>query len=103
MKQKLNAYTLEVYGKNKKPCFVVNINHIMHSGMFFFRTMKEANEFIHKEIASLESYAHLAYDENGIVDEKLERMLFEVLENPDLEIGSNGRTYSKSLFPNGID
>lgn len=99
----MSTYTLEVYSKEHKPLFVATINCQILVGVYFFNSLKEANEYINAEKARLEVYGYtLKYDCEGITDEKFANVVREVVENDDIAIGANGRTYSKTLFPNGI-
>ena len=98
----MNSYTFEVYRKQGKPVFVVTIEHVMHVGAFFFRSMQEAKAFVMKEKERLSMYAELAYNANGCTDASFIYIIKEVMQNDDLRIGTNGRTYSKTMFPNGI-
>ena len=89
-------YTLESYTKEGKPVFVVHISCPMLVGTYFFRFMKEAKDFIQrkKEVFSLE------YDSQGIEKALYNAIVFPVLNDPNLRIGENGRTFSRKMFPN---
>lgn len=89
-------YTLETYSKEKKPIFVVGISCPMLDGVYFFRFMKEAKDFIlrKKEIFSLE------YNSQGMEKALYNAIVFPVLNDSDLRIGENGRTFSRKMFPN---
>lgn len=98
----MNTYTLEVYNKENKPLFVVTIKSPFLAGVYFFNSMKEANEFVNTKKASLNTYGcTLKYNCEGVTDEFI-NTIKEVVENDDIAIGANGRTYSKKLFPDGI-
>lgn len=98
-----STYTLEVYSKEHKPLFVATISSPILVGVYFFNSLKEANDYINKEKARLDCYGYtLKYDCEGVTDEKFISVILEVVNNDDIAIGSDGRTYSKTLFPNGI-
>lgn len=99
-----SMYTLEVHSKNHKPVFVAAFKSPVLVGVHFFNTLKEANAYIQKERERLEVYGYdLRYDcDDFVMDEKMYAVVREVMENDDIAIGSEGRTYSKKLFPNGI-
>lgn len=98
-----STYTLEVYSKEHKPLFVATISSPILVGVYFFHTLKEANAYINREKLSLSAYGYdLKYDCEGVTDEKFINVIREVVKNDDIAIGSEGRTYSKTLFPNGI-
>ena len=93
----MNKYTLEVYKKGKNPCFVVTIMHIMRAGVYFFNSLKEANEFIHNAKNELSAFGELTYNENGNTCESFTTVIAMVLSNDNFKIGENGRTfYSES-------
>lgn len=94
----LNSYTLEVYRKQDKPCFVVTIKHVMCAGVFFFNSLKDANEFIANEKASLDLFGELRYNENGCTGDYYNDcigVIKTVLSCDNIHIGENGRTYYK--------
>lgn len=98
-----STYTLEVYNKEHKPLFVATIKSPILVGVYFFNTLKEANAHINREKLSLDAYGYdLKYDCEGVTDEGFKAVIKEVIENNDIAIGKDGRTYSKTLFPNGI-
>lgn len=88
----LNTYTLEVYKKDNKPCFVITIEHIMRAGVYFFNSLKDANNFINEEKKGLEVYAPLEYNENGVTDKNYMYVIKTVLNDENICIGENGRT-----------
>ena len=93
----MNKYTLEVYKKGENPCFVVTIRHTMRAGVYFFNSLKEANEFIHNAKNELSIFGELTYNENGNTDEGFATVIAMVLSNDNFKIGENGRTfYSES-------
>lgn len=98
----INYYTLSSYKKDKKPLYVVHISHIMLSGTYFFLSMQAAKEFLQAEISNLAKYAPLVYNPDAQESQAHYAMIEEVCKNPDLCIGTNGRTYSKKLFPAGL-
>lgn len=89
-------YTLESYAKEGKPVFVVGISCPMLDGVYFFRSMKEARDFIQrkKEVFSLE------YNSQGMKKALYNAVVLPVLNDSDLRIGENGRTFSRKMFPN---
>lgn len=89
-------FTLETYAKEGKPVFVVGISCPMLNGVYFFRFMKEAKDFIQrkKEVFSLE------YNSQGMEKALYNAIVLPVLNDPDLRIGENGRTFSRKMFPN---
>lgn len=91
----LNTYTLEVYKKQNKPAFVVTIEHIMRAGVYFFKSLEEANNFINEAKKELEIYTPLKYNENG-VDDKYINIIKIVLSCENICIGENGKTYYKN-------
>lgn len=99
-----STYTLEVYSKEHKPLFVATIKSSVLVGVYFFNTLKEANEFIDKKKRYFSEYwgIEMRYDCEGVTDKNFANVIKEVVENDDIAIGSEGRTYSKKLFPNGI-
>lgn len=93
----MNYYTLEVYKKQNKPCFVVTIQHIMKAGIYFFKSLPEVNKFIAEIKNDLLPYAELKYNAEGINDKKIFDAINYVLNNDDIIIAENGKTYSKQL------
>ena len=94
-----SKYTLEVCVKSGNPVFVATIKCPILVGVYFFNSLKEANDYIKKENARLECHGYtLKYDCDGVTDEKFITVIMEVLNNDDIAIGSNGRTYSKTMF-----
>lgn len=89
----LNSYTLEVYKKQNKPCFVTTINHIMRAGVYFFKTLEDANNFINEVKKELEVYAPLSYNENGCDNESYTNIIKMVIFDENIKIGKNGKTY----------
>ena len=89
----MNKYTLEVYKKGENPCFVVTIKHIMRAGVYFFNSLKEANEFVHNAKNELSIFGELRYDENGNTDKGFATVISMVLSCENLKIGENGRTF----------
>ena len=92
-----NFYTLEVCKKQNKPCFVVTIHHVMHSGVFFFNTLENANDFIAREKRYLEKWGYLEYNENGCTDSNIIKLIQNVLNDDNICICVNGRTYYKMI------
>lgn len=88
-----NIYTLEVYKKQGKPCFVVTIKHIMLSGVYFFNTLQEANQHINDKKNVLEPFGILHYDENGNADAGYANVIKTVLSCENIHIGKDGYTY----------
>ena len=99
-----SMYTLEVHSKNRKPVFVAAFKSPLLVGVRFFNTLEKANAYIQSEKERLNVYGYdLRYDcDNFVMDEKMQAVVKEVMENDDIAIGSEGRTYSKKLFRNGI-
>ena len=89
----LNTYTLEVYRKQEKPCFVVTIKHIMKAGVYFFNTLNEANKYISDTKKELEIYAPLSYNNKGVNDDKYINIIKMVLSCKNIHIGKDGKTY----------
>ena len=92
-----NIYTLEVYKKQNKPCFVVTIKHVMLSGVYFFNTLPEANEHIHQYKKSLSVFGELHYDMDGNKDTGYANVIKTVLSCANIHIGENGKTYYKEV------
>lgn len=98
-----NTYTLEVYEKANKPLFVVSINSPIRIGVFFFNSLKEAKSFVNFEKAWFDLHSdELRYNEEGITDKNIISVIEYVSKSDDIAIGTLGRTYSKTMFPNGI-
>ena len=99
-----SMYALEVHSKNHKPVFVAAFKSPVLVGIRFFKTLEEANAYIQREKDRLKVYGYdLRYDcDNFVMDEKMYAVVREVMKNDDIAIGSEGRTYSKKLFRNGI-
>jgi hypothetical protein len=98
-----STYTLEVYNKEHKPLFVVTINSPILVGVYFFNTLKESNTYINQEKVNLYNYGcDLKYNCDGVSDKRFKAVIKNVIENDDIAIGKDGRTYSKNMFPNGI-
>lgn len=91
----MNSYTLEVYSKQDKPCFVVTIKHIIRAGVYFFNSMIDAREFIAKAKKELNLYAELSYDNEGCTDIDYINVIKIVLSCENIKIGENGKTYYK--------
>lgn len=92
----MNSYTLEVYAKQHKPCFVVTIKHIMLAGVYFFNTLQEANNYIKEAKNTLKMYAPLNYNADGITaNDDYMNIIKTVLHDDNICIDENGRTYSK--------
>lgn len=88
-----NFYTLEVYKKQKNPCFVVTIHHVMLSGVYFFNTLKEANKHIAEKKKTLEAFGELHYNMDGNTDAGYANVIKTVLSCENIHIGENGGTY----------
>ena len=89
-----SKYTLEVYKKQGKPCFVVTIVSPIHVGTFFFKSLPEANTYIASERERLDLFGYtLRYDENGCTHEGCARVIATVLKCENIKIGENGCTY----------
>lgn len=97
-------YTIEVHFKNGKPIYVVAIKCPLLVGVRFFKTLNEAKADIDNVKANLLMCGDdFTPDFEGyVMDENMYSVIREVIENDDIVIGCNGRTYSKELFPNGI-
>ena len=91
----LNTYTLEVYKKQKNPCFVVTVNHVMLSGVYFFNSLKDANEFVHNTQKELERFGELHYNMDGVTDKRILDLIKTVISCENYHIGENGKTYWK--------
>ena len=92
----LNSYTLEVYEKANKPCYVVTILHTMRAGVFFFNSLIEAKEFIAEAKKELKKYAELVYNCEGVTNINAIKLIKTVLTDNNYIIGENGRTYYKN-------
>ena len=90
----MNYYTLAVYRKQNKPCVVVTIHHIMRAGVYFFKTMKEANDYVKQSKKELEFFGELYYNENGENDNNFISVINTVLACDNIDIGENGRTFT---------
>lgn len=90
----LNAYTLEVYKKQNQPCVVVTINHIMLSGVYFFRSVKDANAFVANKKEVLGVFAPLSYNPNGVTEKGAMNVIQTVLNDDNICIAENGRTFA---------
>ena len=91
----LNSYTLEVCAKAGKPCIVVSIYHVMLHGVYFFKTMQEANSFVECQKIRLNPFVFLTYNSNS-PDENSLKLIKEVLNNDNIVIGENGKTYMRN-------
>lgn len=92
----MNSYTLEVYSKQDKPCFVVTIKHIIRAGVYFFDSMINAKEFITNAKKELSLYADLSYDNEGCTDINYINVIKTVLSCENIQISENGKTYYKN-------
>lgn len=91
---KMNSYALEVYTKNRKPVFIVTIKHEMLSGVYFFKTMPEAQRFINERTTILNQFfAPIQYDDKNEIDECYINVIKMVLFDENIYIGENGNTY----------
>lgn len=90
---KMNSYALEVYAKNRKPVFVVAIKHEMLSGVYFFKTMPEAQRFINEQTTILNQFTPIQYDGENEIDECYINVVKMVLFDENIKIGENGKTY----------
>ena len=88
-----NIYTLEVYKKQNRPCFVVTIKHVVLSGVYFFNTLEEANQHINQYKKSLALYGDLHYSMDGNMDDGYANIIKMVLSCKNIHIGENGKTY----------
>jgi len=95
--EKMNCYWFSVCRKDDAPCFVVAINHAMTSGVYFFKSNAEARAYIDREKLILEPYGKLEYSAEDM-PENLASAIRLVLEDNDIKIGKNGRTYSYNLY-----
>lgn len=89
----MNSYALEVYAKNRKPVFVVAIKHEMLSGVYFLKTMPEAQRFINEQATILNQFAPIQYDGENEIDECYINVVKMVLFDENIKIGENGKTY----------
>ena len=90
---KMNSYALEVYAKNRKPAFVVTLKHQMLSGVYFFKTMHEAQTFINEQKVILEQFAPIQYDGENEIDECYTNVIKMVLFDENIQIGEHGKTF----------
>ena len=90
----LNTYTLEVYKKQNQPCVVVNITHTMLTGVYFFRSVKDANAFIANKKEVLGVFAPLTYDPNGVTEKGAMNVIQTVLNDDNICIAENGKTFA---------
>lgn len=98
-----STYTLDCYIKEENPVWAVTIRCPILNCVKFFLRMDEALNYIMTEYANLADYGYnLSYDPYGTNDDNSIAVINYVLENNDIAIGNNGRTYSKTLYPAGI-
>lgn len=91
---KINTYTLETYKKQNKPVFIVAINHVMKAGVYVFKSANEAMLFVYKQKAELEPFYPLNYSVD-FADGNYAELIKAIIENDDICIGENGKTYYK--------
>ena len=87
-----NIYTIELYKKQNKPCYVVTIQHCMLSGVYFFNTLEDANTHIDNKKKVLEPFGTLHYDEDGNKNAGYANVIKTVLSCKNIHIGENGQT-----------
>ena len=93
----MNFYTLTVYYKQNRPCFVVTIHHIVRAGVMFFETVQEADDYINRTKKELELFGELRYNENGENDNNYLNVIKTVLSCENIHIGENGHTFFAEL------
>lgn len=98
-----NLYTLEVHKKGTRPVFVAVIQSELVSGIWFFKSLRESELFLLEQKDELSNLGvSLEYDSSGeIWTEGMIALVKSVMENDDIAIGENGKTYSKTMFPGG--
>lgn len=90
----MNFYTLEVYAKQRKPCFVVTICCELYAGVMFFNTLEKAKEYIKSQKIEFFDFGYdLQYNPEGNTDEGFANIIKIVLSCETIKIGENGRTY----------
>lgn len=90
----MNIYTLEMHKRFNKPLVVVTIKHVRLHGVYFFKDMESARRFIRRMQVELPG---LVYDGSAEIPETA-AVLRAVLNDPNIIIGENGRTYDKRFF-----
>lgn len=93
---KINTYTLETYSKQGKPCYIVVINHIMKAGVYAFNSANEAMLFTYKQKEELKPFSPLMYSID-FADGNYAKLIKEIINNDDICIGENGKTYYKKV------
>ena len=91
----MNSYTLEVCKRAGKPCIVVTIKHYLLAGIYFFKSMPEAKHFIECQKIRLNPFGQLVYNPT-LTDRNYIKLILEVLNNDNIVIGENGKTYTKN-------
>ena len=90
----MNIYTLEVHQRFGEPLIVVTIKHVYLHGVFFFKDMESANQFIALKKVELRG---LTYDPVVSIPETT-AVLRVVMNDPNIIIGEDGKTYDKRIF-----
>lgn len=99
-----NLYTLEVCRKAGNPVAVVAIKSEILHGIWVFKSVPKAEYWLEEQRYDLSTCygVTLTYDESGeIWDPGMLSALRAMLENNDIEIGENGKTYSRTMYPRG--
>ena len=91
---KINTYTLETYKKQGKPCFIVVLNHVMKAGVYVFKSASEATLFVCEQKEKLGQFCPLSYSAD-FADGNYAELIKMIIENDDICIGENGKTYCK--------
>ena len=91
---RMNIYTLEVHRRDGQPLIVVTIRHTRLHGVYFFTDMESANRFIAIKKVELRG---LTYDPEVSLSETA-TVLQYVLNDPNIVIGKDGRTYDKRFM-----
>ena len=96
MKQKLNTYTLNAYKKHGAPLFVVSVQSPAISYTLVYVSMDEAQNRIDRTRSWLQDKGYtLKYDaaaDPGPAE-------IEIVTNPDIVVGRNGRTFDVNRGP----
>lgn len=93
---KINTYTLESYKKQGKPCYIVVINHVMRAGVYAFNSANEAISYCMKAKEELTQFSPLVYSID-FADGNYAKLIKEIIENDDICIGENGKTYYRKV------
>lgn len=97
-----NVYAIDTMLKDGEIIFVLYMRTNFVAGWKCYRTLKEAIEHVIEEKQWHSKHkVKLAYNAKILASKGHKEFIANVALDADIKIGTKGRTYSATLFPNG--